>query len=75
VNADLDTTADMERYCELDASAEKLLTAARRQLHFTPLHLIRTLRVARTIADLAGAAPILANHLAEAISYRLRFAR
>ena len=71
VNADLDTTTDMERYCRLDAPAERLLTAARRQLHFTPFDLLRTLRVARTIADLAGTDLIAANHLAEAISYRL----
>jgi len=59
----------------LDPLATKLLNAAMCQLHLTPRSLIQTLRLARTIADLAGAETVLANHLAEAIQYRPRIQR
>jgi magnesium chelatase family protein len=69
VNADIRSVDEVQRYCQMDAPAERLLSAARAQLHLTPLQNIRIHRVARTIANLAGAEMIAANHLAEAISY------
>ena len=69
VNADIHSVDEVQQYCQMDAPAERLLSAARAQLHLTPLQSIRIHRVARTIADLAEAAIIAANHLAEAISY------
>ena len=75
VNADLQSLDVVQQYCKVDASAEKLLNAARQQLHLTPFHILQTLRIARTIADLAEAEVIAANHLAEAIPYRLHFGR
>jgi magnesium chelatase family protein len=75
VNADLQSLDEVQQYCQLDSPAEKLLNAARQQLHFTPRQSLQTQRIARTIADLAEAEIIAANHLAEAIQYRPRFGR
>jgi magnesium chelatase family protein len=75
VNADLPSLEVAQQYCQMDSPAEKLLNAARQQLHLTPFHLLQTLRVARTIADLAEAEVIAANYIAEAVQYRSRFGR
>jgi magnesium chelatase family protein len=59
-------------FCQIDPSAEKLLSAATEQLHLPLRSYDRIMRLARTIADLAGSEMILANHVAEAIQYRPR---
>ena len=62
--------AAVAAHCRPDAAAEALLTrAAERQL-FTARGQVRVLRVARTIADLAGVERIGAAHVAEAIALR-----
>jgi magnesium chelatase family protein len=75
VNADLQSLDMARQYCQMDSPADKLLNAARQQLHLTPHQMLQTLRTARSIADLAEAEIIAANHLAEAIQYRSRFGR
>lgn len=72
VNADLETVDEVQRYCTMDASAERLLRAALQQLHPSPKSFLTLHKVARTIADLADADVIAANHVAEAIQYRPR---
>ncbi|MBE0416076.1 MAG: magnesium chelatase, partial [Dehalococcoidia bacterium] len=52
--------------------AQSLLKAAMKQLALSARAFHRILKLARTIADLAGAQTIGASHLAEAIQYRLR---
>jgi magnesium chelatase family protein len=70
-NADMGV-AEVRRYCEVDAAGQALLRAAVVQLHLSARSYHRVLKVARTVADLAGSDPILPQHLAEAIQYQRR---
>ena len=65
---------EIDRYCQPEAAAGALLKHAigRFQLSARAYH--RLLKVARTVADLAGSAQIGAAHVAEAVQYR-RFTR
>lgn len=56
--------------CALDAAGEALMQSAFERMGLTARSHDRVLRVARTIADLDGAANIEPPHLAEAIQYR-----
>ena len=62
----------MRRFCELDAPSRRLLEQAMSRLALSARAYDRVLKVARTIADLAGDERVTAAHLAEAISYRPR---
>lgn len=64
--------AEVRRYCDLEASAQPLMRAAAQRLQLSARAFHRVLKVARTIADLAGAETIGAPHLAEALQYRPR---
>ncbi len=61
---------DIDRYCRPDAAGDRLLRAAMQQLHWSARAYHRVLKVARSIADLAGADGVAAGHIAEAIQYR-----
>ncbi|HMQ30392.1 MAG TPA: ATP-binding protein [Chloroflexaceae bacterium] len=63
---------EIRAHCELDAAGHSLMKAAVRQLDLSPGAYHRTLRLARTIADLAGADRIGPAHLAESVQYRAR---
>ncbi|MEO9170200.1 MAG: YifB family Mg chelatase-like AAA ATPase [Candidatus Baltobacteraceae bacterium] len=68
-NAEIPPSA-MRRYCELDDHALRLLAQAGAKRQFSARALDRIVRVARTIADLAGSQNIASDHVAEAIQYR-----
>jgi magnesium chelatase family protein len=61
---------EVERDCMLDAGLHALLDRAVERLGLSARAYHRVLRVARTIADLAGSTHIDAAHLSEAIQYR-----
>jgi magnesium chelatase family protein len=60
----------LHAYCRLDAASQRLLESAMARLGLSARGYHRVLKVARTIADLAGAPLIGPEHLAEAIQYR-----
>jgi magnesium chelatase family protein len=68
-NAEIPGNA-IRRYCALDEAAMRLLAHASAKRQFSARALDRIARVARTIADLASADAICAEHVAEAIRYR-----
>lgn len=61
---------DLRTYCRLDDEAAELLRRAFQAFGLTARSYDRILKVARTIADLAGSDRILTDHVAEAIQYR-----
>ena len=64
------STRELEHHAGLDSDGEALVRQAIARLHLSARAFHRILRVARTIADLASAPRIAAEHLAEAIQYR-----
>ena len=61
---------DIDTYTALDPAALKFLNTAAARLGWSARATHRTLKVARTIADLAGADGTQLTHVAEAIQYR-----
>jgi len=70
-NADM-RPAEVRQFCALDDSGRALMKTAMNQLQLSARAYHRVLKLARTIADLAGSEVILTSHLAEALQYRPR---
>ena len=68
-NAEM-TAKNIKKYCVLDLKEQNFLRQAAVQMNLTARAYHRILKVARTIADLAGAEKIENPHLAEALQYR-----
>ncbi len=60
----------IKKHCELDSEAAGCLEHAMAEMNFSARAHDRILKVARTLADLAGMENIIADHVLEAISYR-----
>ena len=69
INAALSGEA-IDLHCALDAAASKFLQSAAARLGWSARSFHRVLRIARTVADLAGSSEMQLSHLAEAIQYR-----
>jgi magnesium chelatase family protein len=69
-NAEL-TSALMAQHCPLDSRGARLLDAAVARMALSARAFDRVRKVARTIADLEGAADIAADHVAEALQFRM----
>ena len=74
-SADIVCNADMRigeirQFCQLQAEGQSLMRSAMSQLQLSARAYHRILKLARTIADLAGSEEIQSTHLAEALQYR-----
>lgn len=63
----------ISKYCSIEKDAKKNLQDIMRMKKWSARSYFRVIKVARTIADLAGSEKILNTHIVEAISYHLQF--
>jgi magnesium chelatase family protein len=68
-NADM-RIGEIRQFCNLQPEGQSLMRAAMSQLNLSARAYHRILKLARTIADLAGSEEIQSPHLAEALQYR-----
>ena len=68
-NADM-RVGEIRQFCKLQDEGQSLMRAAMSQMNLSARAYHRILKLARTIADLAGSEEILSSHLAEALQYR-----
>jgi magnesium chelatase family protein len=64
------TTRDLKQHCALDAHSLELLKFAMNDMKLSARAYDRILKVARTIADLAGLERIGPDHISEAVQFR-----
>jgi len=77
VEDNIQTNAEMKnshikKYCPLKKEAEQLLQQAAIKFQLSARSYLKMIKVARTIADLAGSGNIEVQHIAEALQYRAK---
>ena len=65
------STAQIRRFCRLDGACAALLGEILEKQQLSMRAYFRIIKVARSIADLAGSADIRQEHILEAASFRL----
>ncbi len=68
-NADM-RVGKIRQFCKVGDEGQRLMRSAMTQLNLSARAYHRILKLARTIADLAGSEDIQSVHLAEALQYR-----
>lgn len=71
VNGEMNVS-DMEKCIELKADIKELLSSSAKRLGLSGRAFHRTMKLARTIADLEGKSEVQKNHVLEALQYRQR---
>ena len=61
---------ELKQFCAIDETTKDMLNHAMTDMNFSARAYDRILKVARTIADLAGSETITADHIGEAVQYR-----
>ncbi|HWJ94908.1 MAG TPA: YifB family Mg chelatase-like AAA ATPase [Telluria sp.] len=64
------TTREIDRHCRLDVEGDRTLRGAMTLMHWSARAYHRVLKVARTIADLAGSPTVQASHVSDAVQFR-----
>ena len=63
-------TKELKQFCAIDETTKDMLNRAMTDMNFSARAYDRILKVARTIADLAGSENITSDHVSEAVQYR-----
>jgi magnesium chelatase family protein len=64
------TNSDIKKFAKLDTDAQELLNTAAERLNISARSYMRSIKVARTIADLDKSDNITQAHISEALAYR-----
>jgi len=64
------TTRDVKNFCGIDESSRTIMMSAAATMNLSARSYFKVVKIARTIADLAGEAKISSTHIAEALQYR-----
>jgi len=64
------TTKSVKEFCQLSVGCRTMMVSATNAMNLTARSYFKVIKIARTIADLAGEDNITTSHLAEALQYR-----